>query len=393
MAKEQKVPLKKGKSYFTLVGTAKVNEYTFTIDKESTSSDYIYSRMNLGIDCGGGNVVYSEMMGGFFPNGSSKIYAHGKKVDGKDDFQNQLILDWDERNNKELIKEIGDQCFIRVGLERDVKENIVTNRFLSSYDAIEFIQENLVNGAFISVSGSLEYSVYDSETTIKKKITSIYFSKQSESNPPKAKFTQSFLLDKNFLSKVDTEKNSISAKAYVVEYVNKINGSDVKKNLLLPKTFDFDLNKISQENVSKFIQMFLKFKTGYLLEIVVDGEFREGVSTIATTFEDLDNDSKAFIQFGMLEVDDALAKRAVTGSREKRMIFTKPHQIESVTKNEDGSEVVTKSVVIVPEKYTENSVEYYSDYSETTQKAYEANDAQEGLTIDDESMDFLKSLT
>ena len=106
MAKEQKVPLKKGKSYFTLVGTAKVNEYTFTIDKESTSSDYIYSRMNLGIDCGGGNVVYSEMMGGFFPNGSSKIYAHGKKVDGKDDFQNQLILDWDERNNKELIKEI-----------------------------------------------------------------------------------------------------------------------------------------------------------------------------------------------------------------------------------------------------------------------------------------------
>jgi hypothetical protein len=387
---QKKDAVKKGRSYFTLVGHAKVNDYTFTMDKESGKSSYIYSRMNLGVDCGTGNVVYAEMMGGFRPDGSSKVYVHGKDANGRDDFNNRIVLDWDERNNPDIMKEIGDQNFIRVGLEKDIKGNTVVNRFLSPYDAIAYIQENLESNTYISVSGSIEYSVYEGETQVRKRINSVFLAKEDASNPPKAKFTQSFLLNKDFLGKVDKEKNSITATGYVVEYVNKLDDVDVKKNLLMKKTFEFDLNKIPEENVKKFVQAFLKFKAGYLLELVVDGEFREGVSTVATTYDDLDNDSKTLVALGMLTVEEALAQRAVTGSREKRMIFNKPHQIESVTKGNDGSEVVTKSVAIIPDKYVEDDVEYYGDYAEEPMVLEETSD---GMLLDDDSMDFLNSLT
>ena len=175
MVKQKKDPgLKKGKSSFNLVGTAKITDFTFTVDKTSEKTGYIYSRINLGIDCGNGNIVYSEMMGGYYPNGSSKVYAHGKKADGKDDYENQLVLDWDERLNPKILVDIGNQSFIRIGIEKDTKGNISTNMFLSPYDAIDYLQANLKDGTIVTVSGDLEHSVYDGETQTKKKIKSIF---------------------------------------------------------------------------------------------------------------------------------------------------------------------------------------------------------------------------
>ena len=67
MAKKvDKTPLTRSNwiANFTLVGKAKVNEnYTFTIDKKSENSDWIYNRLNLGVDCGAKNgLVYAEIL-------------------------------------------------------------------------------------------------------------------------------------------------------------------------------------------------------------------------------------------------------------------------------------------------------------------------------------------
>ena len=40
------------KSNFVLVGAVKVNDYTFTIDKQSERSSWVYNSMSLNIDCG-----------------------------------------------------------------------------------------------------------------------------------------------------------------------------------------------------------------------------------------------------------------------------------------------------------------------------------------------------
>lgn len=381
MAKAKKeVGLKKGRSNFSLIGTVKITDFTFSIDKESEKTGYIYSRMNLGVDCGNGNVVYSEMMGGYYPNGSTKVYAHGKKQDGKDDYENQLVLDWDERLNPKILTDIGDQCFIRIGIEKDTKGNISTNRFLSAYDAIEYLQANLKDDMVVIVSGSLEHSVYEGETQTKKKVNSVFLSK-AKPEEFKAKFTQTYLLRSDFLGKVDADKNSITAYGYVPEYVSKINGDEVKKTLLIPKTFEFDLARHNESVVAQIVQKLTKFKSGYLLEMSVDGEFREGVSTKTTSFEDLKPDIKLLVQMGIITEEEAFTKSAITGNREKRMIFHSPHIINTVSKNEDGSEAVNSTLDINPEKYVEANVEFYSDYSGEEEEEVGADDLSDSDSV------------
>lgn len=393
MAKAKDVELKRGKSYFNLVGTAKVNDYTFALDKESSSSSYIYSRMNLGIDCGNSNIVYAEMMGGFRPDGSSEVFAHGKSADGKkEDFENRLVYSWDERLNESNYPEIGESCFIKVGVEKDVKGKTVVRKFLSAYDAIEYVAENLKTDTVVSVSGQIKYSVYEGETQTKKEVQSIYLS-SAKPEEFKATFSQTYLLTKDSFGKVDPDKNSITMYGYVPEYFGKIDGKEVKKMLLLPKSFEFDLSKHSGEVIKKLTQNFLKFKPGYFLEIGVDGEFREGVSTQSVTLDDLNPELRLLIDIGVMTEEDALTKAAINGNREKRMIFSTPHIIKTTIKNDDGSESITQTVDINPEKYPIDSVKMYSDYANVEEDAIDEEDLSDsGMALTDESLDFLKDL-
>ena len=65
-----------------ILGKAVVNDYTFTIDKRSESSDWIYNRLNLTVDCGEKHGrISTELMGGYGSERGDKnvIYVHGKK--------------------------------------------------------------------------------------------------------------------------------------------------------------------------------------------------------------------------------------------------------------------------------------------------------------------------
>ena len=145
-----KITKKNWVARFHILGRAKVGGYTFKIDETSQRSSWVYSSMNLGIDCGEkyGN-CYTSLMGGYSPERENKLYVHGKDENGRDDFQKRIEVDWDDRFNESLLEQIGDQCFIRVGIEKTTKGNVFTKKFLSAYDAIEYINEHLVDGIFL----------------------------------------------------------------------------------------------------------------------------------------------------------------------------------------------------------------------------------------------------
>ena len=120
MAKEKTKLQRTGwSSNFTLVGTAVVNDRTFKLDQRSQNSDWISNRMNLGVNCGEKNgTVYCELWGGYGENRENKIYVHGKKEDNTDDYQNQYVIAWEDRNDDEITSSIGRGCFTQIGLEK-----------------------------------------------------------------------------------------------------------------------------------------------------------------------------------------------------------------------------------------------------------------------------------
>src|SRR5690606_25401921 len=134
----------------------KVSDYTYKIDEKSEKSDWIYNALNLGVFCGEKHgVVYAEMMGGYGAERDNVIYVHGKKDDGKDDFENRFTIDWDDRFDEDILDEVGDMCFLTVGLEKDKNDKVFYKKFLSQYDAIVYIKENLTDGMVVNVKGNL----------------------------------------------------------------------------------------------------------------------------------------------------------------------------------------------------------------------------------------------
>lgn len=326
MAKETKKALEKKNwtNSFILVGEAKVNDYTFKIDEKSEKSDWVYNTLNLGVFCGEKyGTVYTEMMGGYGAERDNIIYVHGKKDDGKDNFDNKFTIDWDDRFEESVLEEIGDMCFLTVGLEKDKKDKVFYKKFLSPYDAISYIKENLTDGTVVNVKGTLEYSDYKGSVNVKKKVNSIVLSKVEDQSKYHANFIQTMLLTKDSIGKPDKDKGIIPIYAKILEYTKEFNGKTVKQFIPLNKTFEYEVDLTNRELVEKVIAKVFKVKKG-VTEITFEGDFVEGGALVTATEDDIPQDIKDLIEIGAYTLEEALAKCTENGGKERRMIIRKP---------------------------------------------------------------------
>ncbi|EQC1535548.1 hypothetical protein ACY1J9_001379 [Clostridium botulinum] len=343
MAKELVLnPLKKGKAEFNLVGRAKVSDFTFKIDVESgkEDSDWVYNMLNLGIDCGEHGVIYADMMGGYGTERENVVYVHGKKKNENekmvDDFKTKFTIAWEDRLDEDNFEQIGDMCFITVGLEKDEKDKTVYKRFLSQYDAIQYINDSLVDGATVNVKGNLKYQIYNDAVQVKKEITSIALSKAEEKDF-KATFTQTLFLDSNSIGKPDKETGLLNIDAYILDFVKEYNNEKIirmvngkKKegcNLPLLKPF-FVKTTENKEKLIKFLKLF-KAKSKKVTQLTVEGYFSKGdLNTVEVSEKDIPDDIKELIEEGYIDKDEILNKIAFANGGAKKpeqMIINKPY--------------------------------------------------------------------
>lgn len=314
-------------SSFNLIGEAKVNDYTYKIDEKSEKSDWVYNVLNLGVDCGDTGTVYCELMGGYGSERDNILYVHGiKEEDGKkpqDDFENKFTIDWDDRTDESILESIGDMCFITVGLEKDKKGNTFPKKFLSAYDAIEYVKEHLEAGMVINVKGNLKYSKYQDNIQIKKEVTSIFLSKADDKSKYAAKFTQTMLLKKDSIGKPDKDKGIIPIYATVLDYTKMWGDKEVKCFVPFNKTFEYEIDLTNRELVEKSIAKVFKVKKG-CTEITFEGDLVESGALITTTEDDIPDDIKDLIEIGAYTLEEALTKCTENTGKEKRMLLRKP---------------------------------------------------------------------
>lgn len=323
--KERKA-LKKGKATFNLIGRVKVTDKTFNLDN-TYDSGWTDNSMYVGVDCGSGNVVYAEMRSGFFPDGENVIRAYSKDERDDDGKSKSVEIAWEDRLDESLYDSIADSSFVTVGVEKDVKDKTVYKKFLTAYDAVDYLNEHLEDGMVVNVKGNIGYSEYDGNVSAKKEITSIVLSKMEEDDF-RATFSQTILVDSKSIGKKNEDKGTMELSGYVVDYVGKpkIDGKkvEVKKNVSFPKTFEVAINE-NPEITAKMLQRFFKPKKGKITEITVTGNLVEGGSTVAITEDDIPDDIKELIEMGLYSEEEAEKKIAVgNGNRERRMIIVKP---------------------------------------------------------------------
>lgn len=356
MAQKKKV-IKKSDwiSNFTLIGKPKISEdYTFKIDEHSERSNWIYNSMNLGIDCGEAHgLIYCEMMGGYSAENENKIYAHGKKDDGSDDFENQIIVDWDDRFDESILEEIGEFSFITVGIEKTNKDKTFYKKFLSAYDAIAYIKEHITEDMTLNVRGTLKYSTYNDVVQIRKTITSIALSKVDDPSNYTARFTQSVLIDKDSasLKNIDKDKGIMYIDTRVLDYVKEINGIEVKGQYPYNKQFEFRFPNLEDEKQCKAIyENLFKVKKG-VKQINFEGEFIEGGAVTTLTWEDVPDEIKSLVAMGFYTKEEAIIKCSANGNRERRMVLTRP-----ITKQVGDEDNKTTIIQMFDEKYNEEDL-------------------------------------
>ena len=314
------------KSTFVLVGSAKVNDYTFTIDKQSERSSWVYNSMSLNIDCGEKyGTVRAEMFGGYSPDRENIIYAHGKDDNGNDDFSKQMTIAWEDRFDDTILDEVGELSFITVGLEKTTSGKTYYKNFLSEYDAIAYAHEHLEDGMVVNVKGRLQYSAYNDTVQVRKTIQSIVLSSADEPSKYYARFTQSVLLDKDSasLKDIDKDKGVMYVNARVLDYVKEINGTEVNGQYPFMQQFEFPMDFTKPELCKKVYDKLFKVKKN-VRQVTFDGIFVEGGATVTATMDDVPDDIKELIDMGIYSEDEALAKCSASGSRERRMILQKP---------------------------------------------------------------------
>lgn len=378
-------------SNFTLIGKPVVNDYTFKIDEKSDKSNWVYNALNLGIDCGEANgTVYAELMGGYSEDGENKVFAHGKKDDGSDDFESQIVVDWDDRFNDAILEEIGELSFLTVGLEKTDKGNTFYKKFLSAYDAIAYIKEHLSEDMVVNVKGNLKYSTYNDNVQVRKNITSIVLSKVDDVSKYAARFTQSILIDKDSANlkadNIDKDKGVMYVDARVLDYVKEVDGIEVKGQYPYAKKFEFAMDFSNQDACKKIMDKLFKVKKG-ITQITFEGEFIEGGAVVTATWDDIPDDIKDLVDMGVYTEEEALAKCTANGSRERRMVLKKP-QIKLV--GDDKVPVIQR----FEEKYTEDDLVLDYLFNNSKSSANDDNppfDTEEDANADD-SMSWLANL-
>mgnify|MGYP000351786818 FL=1 len=400
MAKEkERKALKKGKASFNLIGRVKVTDKTFNLDN-SYDSGWTDNSMYVGVDCGGGNVIYAEMRSGFFPDKDNVIRAYSKDEKDDEGKSKSVEIAWEDRLDESILDTVADTSLITVGVEKDVHGKTVYKKFLQAYDAVEYLDEYLEDNVVVNVKGNLGYSEYDGNVSVKKDITSIVLSKVEDEKDFKATFSQTILVDSKSIGKKNEEKNTIELSAYVVDYVGKpkIDGEkiEVRKNVVFPKLFEVAINE-NPEITAKMLQKFFKPKKGKVAEITVTGNLVEGGSTVAITEDDIPDDIKELIEMGLYSEEEAEKKIAVgnNGNREKRMIILKP-DITYVGKDENRK----PTVAFEDAKYDEDDLYFYeqaineafansenADISEM-----ESGDADEDTSEDDDLLAMLEGM-
>ena len=401
MAKEINV-IKRGQQNFTLIGKAKLGQYSFKIDEQSKKSSYIYSQANLTLKTKEGEIS-ANVMGGYNPEKDNVIYAFTKG--NKDNKGQSITVSWEDRFDEEIIGTVADMKLFKAGVSKKEDGSIEYVKFLHPYDFINHLEQHMVDGEVYVVRGELQYQEYNGEMQIKKNITSVTLAKEEIANDPEAheaKFSTTILTDSNFLGRPDKETMTVILDTYVVDFFNEYNKQEIvrmvngkEKNGLtmpIPKSFDFKIAK-DMETTKKLLK-YLKPKRGAVTEIVMEGIFSKSQGELKgeeLTIDDLDDDIKFMVEIGAYSLQEALGKvNFVYGEKTpEKMLLTRP-AIKKI-ENKDGSSTLT--VNYTPDKYNEEDlvIENVLKVNNAKFKTNEVDDEEdifnEETTEDDDDLD------
>lgn len=206
----------------------------------------------------------------------------------------------------------------------------------------------------ISVSGDINYSMYNDNVSMNRNIKSVFISNIDDPNKFHATFTQSVIIDKDSTSLKNVDKGTgiLPVDVIVLDYMKEYNGNEIRGQWPYHMTMDYQLDLSKPELCKKIYDKLFKVKKGYT-QITFDGDF---VSAGGTTVVDYDNDVpddiKELVEIGVYTKEEAIESCATSTQRENHMFLRKPSVF--VSGSDDNKAPVLQ---VFPEHYDEDELD------------------------------------
>lgn len=156
-----------------------------------------------------------------------------------DSNNNKIEVDWDDRFDESVLKDIPNYKKIVVKLGDDRRE------FLSSYDAVEYIADNIdeFKDKVVTVTGMCQKNVYKGKISDKYQISSIRTVDEDDA-VKRLSVTLDLFYNKESFDTADwTKEKKLYIDGWVEDYM-----SDVKEVRYVPQQIVFDCTKVDFDN-------------------------------------------------------------------------------------------------------------------------------------------------
>lgn len=327
--------------------------------------------MNFGIKESKNNMGFVECFGSVPKNGVIKT----KDNDNKD-----ISINWEDRFSDEVINSV---AFYRKHII-DLGEDFGGRKeFISSYDAILFLKENLPNyKGKICVTGQMQKQFYKDKYYDKFQLNNVYAVDNEYKN--KLLVTMDIYYKKDCIDKSEwKDKKIIAIDGYISMYVDKEQGTK-----FMPQRFVFNASKINpnDERHIKLLNYKLKYvesKNRKWEHLLWETKLINGAEEIEFDESQLTSAQKEQIELGIKELKDFKPNGAIIGERivEYRLLEPVLKEIGNENFSEGFIECDDTNEEFEEKIFVPNTTEKFSDIINNSKQ--ENDDVEEVNLIED----------
>lgn len=375
MADEKVIKTTNG--YFDIVGTIEIDDKVFAID--SPGKKNMNWRMNvfnpkvLGVD---GQSMYIRINDGYDTVKGKTIFA--KSINDTD-----LTIKFVDRMNPNIISQVNDKSFFKVGVARKTETNEVGKEykvweyknFITVYDLIKFLKDVMPIGSKhkVRLIGRIKHSVYQEEVSRNYEIQKVFILTGNEDEgkelTPGFNFTQNVIITDGAIDISNFDEDGVAN--INAKVITKASG----KYSLLPITLKIRAAEEKRSTYKKTMERYFSVHGDTVRRINIDGYFNSGFIAGNVTEEDLPEEARELIEDGFYSLEDVL-KMYATRDRVDEAVIKRP----LLKKDKDSGRLSVDM----------SDLEYTMEDIEAIETAAIVSETKVETSVEDE--DFLKEL-
>jgi hypothetical protein len=333
--------LRKTRNHFTAIGYVSVNELSFVLDKENNNGNYCFSKANLKLNFNGDS-MYFESFGGFNQDSITKQYKQTKIYLNNKNNNDMFVVDFEDRENEQIIEMASPNNFKKIGIYKDSDNKLEIKTFVTEYDMIKYLSENLEDGKLVKITGNINYQENSGKVYAKYIIKNLFVIDELRKNDQLGcYFNQEIIVTSDSVDLKNINDGEITINSTIVDYCSKL-----KENKPLHKSFYIKLNKDNPKEISAmslFVKNYLKPEKETIRSIYLKCKITSSLVDEKISENDLTDDLKALIDAGFMTLEDVLQSTSSKTTSESKMYILEP----VIIKNSSGK----LSVDIDDQKY------------------------------------------